>query len=174
MDNNKSNRERTNHRKTRNKDNKTLIRAVLRSNSKYRKMQKAIKKAQKTKTGISRLGLLKHLRFTSNFIGVYAEDQLKTLSIHTFPCFLIVNLDPSHMQGSHWLALRISRFSLEIFDSLGFKILSWPRISCHLLNFLRRWSLHRTTFISPVIQSQKSVVWILLFNICSLSSSCFV
>ena len=104
------------------------------------------------------MGLLKKLKSTPNFIGVYAEDQLQTLAITTFPSFLIINLDPSHMQGSHWLALRISRTSLEIFDSLGFQILSWPRIPCNLLKFLRRWSSHRETFISPVIQSQNSVL----------------
>ena len=104
------------------------------------------------------MGLLKHLRYASNFIGVYAEDQLKNLSITTFPCFLIINLDSSHMRGSHWVAVRISKTSLEIFDSLGFQILSWPRIPCNLLNFLRRWSHHRKTFLSPVIQSQDSVL----------------
>ena len=157
MDNSKSDRERKN-RKIRRKERKNIIRAVQHTTCKYRKMQKAIKKAQKTKTGISRLGLLKNLGLTPNFIGVYAENQLKTLSINTFPCFLIINLDPSHMQGSHWLALRICRTSLEIFDPLGFQILSWPRIPCNLLNFLRRWSCRRETFISPVIQSQKSVL----------------
>ena len=154
---NKSNRKRKNDRRARRKTRET-IRTKLRRICKYRKMQKAIKKAQKTKTGISRLGLLKNLGLTPNFIGVYAENELKTLSINTFPCFLIINLDPSHMQGSHWLALRICRTSLEIFDPLGFQILSWPRIPCNLLNFLRRWSCRRETFISPVIQSQKSVL----------------
>ena len=137
---------------------RTSIRSILRTTCKYRKMQKTIKKAQKTKTGISRLGILKHLQFTKDFIGVYAEDQVSHLSITTFPSFLVINLDPSHMRGSHWLAIRISRSSLEIFDPLGFQILSWPRIPCHLLNFLRRWSNHRKTFISPVIQSQSSVL----------------
>ena len=154
---NKSNRKRKNDRRARTKTRET-IRTKLHRTCKFRKMQKAIKKAQKTKTGISRLGLLKNLGLTPNFIGVYAENELKTLSINTFPCFLIINLDPSHMQGSHWLALRICRTSLEIFDPLGFQILSWPRIPCNLLNFLRRWSCRRETFISPVIQSQKSVL----------------
>ena len=157
MENEKSNRKgkigRTSGRKRR-----ASIKSVLRTTIKYRKMQKAIKKAQKTKTGISRLGILKHLQLTKDFIGVYAEDQVSNLSITTFPSSLIINLDPSHMRGSHWLAIRISRSSLEIFDPLGFQILGWPRIPCHLLNFLRRWSCHRKTFISPVIQSQSSVL----------------
>ena len=168
MENKKSNRkgkiDRTTGRKRR-----ASIKSILRTTCKYRKMQKALKKAQKTKTGISRLGILKHLQFTKDFIGVYAEDQLSNLSITTFPSSLIINLDPSHMRGSHWLAIRISRSSLEIFDPLGFQILSWPRIPCHLLNFLRRWSKHRKTFISPVIQSQSSVLcgfYCIAFTIC--------
>ena len=157
MENKKSNRKGKIERKIGRK-RRASIKSILRATCKYRKMQKAIKKAQKTKTGISRLGILKHLQFTKDFIGVYAEDQLSNLSITSFPSSLIINLDPSHMRGSHWLAIRISRSSLEIFDPLGFQILTWPRIPCHLLNFLRRWSKHRKTFISPVIQSQSSVL----------------
>ena len=157
MENKESNRKRKIERKIGRK-RRASIKSILRTTFKYRKMQKAIKKAQKTKTGISRLGILKHLQFTKDFIGVYAEDQLSNLSITTFPSSLIINLDPSHMRGSHWLAIRISRSSLEIFDPLGFQILGWPRTPCHLLNFLRRWSSHRKTFISPVIQSQSSVL----------------
>ena len=157
MENEKSNWKRKIDRKTGRK-RRTSIKSILRATCYYRKMQKAIKKAQKTKTGISRLGILKHLQFTKDFIGVYAEDQVSNLSITTFPSSLIINIDPSHMRGSHWLAIRISRSSLEIFDPLGFQILSWPRIPCHLLNFLRRWSSHRKTIISPVIQSHSSVL----------------
>ena len=157
MENEKSNWKRKIDRKTGRK-RRASIKSILRATCKYRKMQKAIKKAQKTKTGISRLGILKHLQFTKDFIGVYAEDQVSHLSITTFPSSLIINLDPSYMRGSHWLAIRISRSSLEIFDPLGFQILGWPRTPCHLLNFLRRWSCHRKTFISPVIQSQSSVL----------------
>ena len=168
MENKKSNRKGKIERKIGRK-RRSSIKSILRTTFKYRKMQKAIKKAQKTKTGISRLGILKHLQFTKDFIGVYAEDEVSNLSINTFPSFLIINLDPSHMRGSHWLAIRISRSSLEIFDPLGFQILSWPRIPCHLLNFLRRWSSHRKTFISPVIQSHSSVLcgfYCIAFTIC--------
>ena len=157
MENEKSNWKGKIDRKTGRKRGSS-IKSILRTTCKYRKMQKAIKKAQKTKTGISRLGILTHLQFTKDFIGVYAEDQVSNLSITTFPSSLIINIDPSHMRGSHWLAIRISRYSLEIFDPLGFQILSWPRIPCHLLNFLRRWSSHRRTIISPVIQSHSSVL----------------
>ena len=170
MENKKSNRKRleTNNQRKYAKRRKSL-RTILRSTDKYRKMQKAIKKAQKEKTGISKYGLLKLLHKTKNFIGVFAEDQLRNLSITSFPSFLVVNLDSSYMRGSHWIALRISSESIEIFDPLGFQILNWPRIPCHLLQFLQRWSSHRQTSLCPVIQSKKSVLcgyFCLFFILC--------
>ena len=170
MENQKSNRKRleANNQRKYAKHRKSL-RAILRSTNKYRKMQKAIKKAQKEKTGISKYGLLKILHKTKNLIGVFAEDQLQNLSINSFPSFLVVNLDSSFMRGSHWIALRISAESIEIFDPLGFQILNWPRIPCHLLRFLQRWSAHRRTYLCPVIQSKTSVLcgyFCIIFIIC--------
>ena len=168
MENEKSNWEGKIDRKTGRK-RRTSIKSILRATCNYRKMQKAIKKAQKEKTGISKYGLLKLLHKTKNFIGVFAEDQLRNLSITSFPSNLVVNLDSSYMRGSHWIALRISSESIEIFDPLGFKILNWPRIPCHLLKFLQRWSSYRQTFLCPVIQSKKSVLcgyFCIIFILC--------
>ena len=168
MENEKSNWKRKIDRKTGRK-RRASIKSILRATCNYRKMQKAIKKAQKEKTGISKYGLLKLLHKTKNFIGVFAEDQLRNLSITSFPSFLVVNLDSSYMRGSHWIALRISSESIEIFDPLGFQILNWPRIPCHLLQFLQRWSSHRQTSLCPVIQSKKSVLcgyFCIIFILC--------
>ena len=151
----------SNSSKRKSKSTRKSIRKSIRQNiSAYhsRKIQKEIKKAQKEKTGISTYGLLKVLQYAANFIGVFAEDQLENLAIMSFPSFLIINLDPSHLNGSHWLAVRISPRSIEIFDPLGFQILNWPRVPCKLLNFLSRWSNHRQTLISPLIQSSTSVL----------------
>ena len=159
MENKKSNRKRleTNNQRKYPKHRKS-VRTILRSTNKYRKMQKAIKKAQKEKAGISKYGLLKLLHKAKNFIGVFAEDQLRNLSITSFPSNLVVNLDSSYMRGSHWIALRISSESIEIFDPLGFQILNWPRIPCH-----------RQTSLCPVIQSKKSVLcgyFCIIFILC--------
>ena len=132
-------------------------------------MQKAIKKTQKEKTGLSKYGLLKLLRKTKNFVGVFAEDELRNLSLTLFPSFFVVNLDSSYMHGSHWLAIRISNKSIEIFDPLGFEILGWPRIPCNLLKFVKRWAVHRKTFISPILQPKESFLcgfYCILFIIC--------
>ena len=167
MESKKSNRKRQqrykrppNSRKRTSKTSKSIRNSIRKNISAYhsRKIQKEIKKAQKEKTGISTYGLLKLLQYAANFIGVFAEDQLENLAIMSFPSFLIINLDPSHLNGSHWLAVRISPKSMEIFDPLGFQILNWPRVPCKLLNFLNRWSKHRQTFISPLIQSNTSVL----------------
>ena len=134
------------------------FRKNIRAHCRHRKIQKAIKKVQKEKTGISKFGLLKFLQYAANFIGVFAEDQLKNIALMSFPSFLVINLDPSYLSGSHWLAVRISHTSIEIFDPLGFDIFNWPRIPCNLLNFLFRWSKHRKRFISPLIQSKTSLL----------------
>ena len=167
MESKKSNRKRqqrykrpSNSRNRTSRTSKSIRNSIRKNISAYhsRKIQKEIKKAQKEKTGISTYGLLKLLQYAANFIGVFAEDQLKNLAIMSFPSFLIINLDPSHLNGSHWLAVRISPKSMEIFDPLGFQILNWPRVPCKLLNFLNRWSKHRQTLISPLIQSNTSVL----------------
>lgn len=54
------------------------------------------------------------------FNGVYPVDMLPT---HLKPpIFLIWNMDPSHLPGSHWLALHIPvEGPIEYFDSLNLK-----------------------------------------------------
>ena len=76
----------------------------------------------------------------------------------SFPCFLIVNIDSSHMDGSHWIGLGIFKDALEIFDPLGFNILNWPRIPCGLLDFLHNFSRSRNVKILPRIQSDSSML----------------
>ena len=56
-----------------------------------------------------------------HFLGVFPIDKLPTkMPIKTF---LIANLEPSFMKGSHWIAFfKLQKHELEIFDSLGTKI----------------------------------------------------
>lgn len=52
----------------------------------------------------------------SNFMGVYPSDKLpKTIKT---PCSLIFNYDSSHLPGSHWVAVWISK-NVYWFDSFG-------------------------------------------------------
>ena len=96
------------------------------------------------------------LKCSPFFIGCYAENQLKSLTVTHFPCFLIVNVDSTEMTGSHWLAIGLFTDKIEIFDPLGFTIFNWARVPCHLLEFLHRMSVSREVRVSPRIQSETS------------------
>ena len=57
-----------------------------------------------------------HLR--STFYGVYAEDQLPNTNHR--PLAIIVNTDPSDLEGTHWTAMYLTRDRpAEFFDSFG-------------------------------------------------------
>ena len=96
------------------------------------------------------------LKCSPNFIGCFAENQLKSLTVTQFPSFLIVNVDSTDTSGSHWLAIGIFKNSIEIFDPLGFTIFNWARVPCDLLDFLHRMSFTRQVRVSPRIQSDQS------------------
>ena len=122
--------------------------------------RQAAKEIQKTENqkGLTTETLARLLSGTRNFIGVYAEDELNTLIITSFPSFLICNIDSSSQPGSHWIALGIFRHTIEIFDSSGFKIFLWSRVPCHLLNFIHKLSLTRQVLVSNRLQSMKSTL----------------
>ena len=128
------------------------------TNCNLTKIKKAIKKAQKNKQGLDEQFIHTYLKCVPSFIGCFAENELDKLTVHSFPCFLIVNLDSSEMVGSHWVALGIFKTKLEIFDSLGFQLLRWPRIPCSLLKFLHRMTVSRKVKIVKRIQSKKSIL----------------
>ena len=55
-----------------------------------------------------------------NFIGVFACDQLPSETTLSRPLALVVNTDPSHRGGRHWLAIYIDRNNTgSFFDSFG-------------------------------------------------------
>ena len=119
--------------------------------------RKAIEK-EKNQKGLTTDSISRLLSGSRNFIGVYAEDELKNLVITSFPSFLICNIDLSSQPGSHWIALGIFRNTIEIFDSSGFKIFLWSRVPCHLLNFIHKLSLTRQILVSKRLQSKKSTL----------------
>ena len=122
------------------------------------------------------------LKCSPNFIGCYAEDELEKISLTSFPCFLIVNIDSSNMIGSHWIAIGIFTDKIEIFDSLGFKFFNWPRLPCTLLTWLHHLTVSRRVIVTPVIQSNDSymcgfycIYYVIrrVFNSFDELSSCF-
>ena len=115
-------------------------------------------KTKKTNQGIKASSINKILTCTPNFIGCFAENEVTNLTITSYPCSLIINLDHDNLPGSHWVAVYISKETLEVWDTLGFRILDWPRIPCNLLKFLHRYVFNRRVIISKRIQSSSSIL----------------
>ena len=128
------------------------------TNCNFIEIQKAIKKTQKRQKGLDETFIRSYLKCIPSFIGCYAENELENLTVHSYPCFLIANLDSSEMIGSHWIAVGIFNDRIEIFDSLGFQLLRWPRIPCSLLKFLHRMTVSRKLKIVKRIQSKNSIL----------------
>ena len=124
----------------------------------FEKVKREIIKTQKTYKGAKKSQINRILSCSPNFIGCFAENELSDLVITSFPCSLIINLDHDKLPGSHWIALHITKNCLEIWDTLGFRILHWPRIPCTLLNFLHRMVSNRRLIISKRIQSSQSIL----------------
>ena len=121
------------------------------SSCKYREIKKIVKKAKKQ--ALSTKNLLTVLQGVKNFVGIFASDHLRFTSIEQVPIFLIVNLDPSHFPGSHWIAIRIGSKYVEIFDSLGFSPKLWPTYPENLITFLASFVKSHNFIISPIIQN---------------------
>ena len=113
---------------------------------------------KKNQKGLRASKITKLLSSLSNFIGVYAEDELETITISSFPSLLICNTDILSLPGSHWIAIGIFRDTVEIFDPCGFRIFILPRIPCHLLTFIQKLSVTRTIRISDRVQSDLSTL----------------
>ena len=94
-----------------------------------------IEQARKKEILVNSEFITNSLQCTPNFIGCYAENELESLSITSFPCLMIVNIDSINMIGSHWIAIGLFTDKIEIFDSLGFNIFNWTRVPSTLLNF---------------------------------------
>lgn len=124
----------------------------------YKRICEKIEKTSKTKKGLNSTFLESVLNCSPDFIGCFAENELEKLSLGSLPCYLIVNLDSAEMPGSHWIAIGVFQDSLEIFDSLGFNVLNWPRVPNCLLRFLHRLSLFRSVQCSKRLQPDESVL----------------
>src|SRR6476469_3047014 len=54
------------------------------------------------------------------FMGVYARDRIPTQLPHRRPLFMVVNTDPHHRPGEHWIVLYFAADGWgEFFDSYG-------------------------------------------------------
>ena len=115
---------------------------------------KEIKAKQK---GLNSCDLTFFLKSSPHFLGCYSDDEIKNLVLKP-QCFIVVNLDVSSQPGSHWVALGIFKNSIEVFDSLGFDIFSWPSLPHGLLSFLHRMSFRKRIKVIPKVQSKRSTL----------------
>lgn len=69
------------------------------------------------------------VQIKKKFGGVFPRDALPTHKDKF--CFFIVNLDPKHLPGSHWVAVAFKKDTSFYFDSYG-----RPPIHRDILNFL--------------------------------------
>ena len=122
----------------------------------YTNVHKEIKEAKKQKQGLSNKKIEKILNCCKSFIGCFACDQLDSLSISHFPCSLIVNTDTLNQSGSHWIAIRVSKSKVEMFDSLG--LIYENRIPIQILVFIQRFSISRSFKFNQRLQPDSSVL----------------
>ena len=142
---------------------------IAKKQCKFEKIKSEIIESEKTRKGAKKSKINQILSCTPQFIGCFAENELSRLTLTSFPCSLIVNLDHQNLPGSHWVALFITKQTIEIWDTLGFRILDWPRIPCTLLKFLHRQLLSRRVIVSKRIQHSESVLcgfYCIFFIIC--------
>ena len=73
--------------------------------------------------------VLRSDRFTRPYFqGVFPSDCLRHL-IPKLPCAVVVNTDPSHRPGAHWVAIFISKNGVgDYFDSYGLPPSATPDI----------------------------------------------
>ena len=128
----------------------------LEKNNCIKRIYKQLKKT--TKTELNCQQIISLLNCSPNFLGCFAEDQVTLISIRSFPVFFIVNVDSSNLPGSHWIAIFLTKTTIEVFDPLGFQFHLWSRVPCKLLSFINLYATNRKLLISNQIQSSYSVL----------------
>lgn len=76
------------------------------------------------------------------FSGVFSSDTLPIAKIKKRPCYLVVNLDPSYMEGSHWVSLFLTNNHCFYFDSYG-RSPSLPSIKKFIRKNSSSWSFSK-------------------------------
>ena len=127
----------------------------LQKNNCIKRIYKQLTKTSKTELSCQQIISL--LNCSSHFLGCFAEDQVSLISIRSFPVFFIVNVDSSGSPGSHWIAIFLTKTTIEVFDPLGFQFHLWTRVPCSLLSFINLYATDRKLLISNQIQSSFSV-----------------
>ena len=122
----------------------------------YRRTKQEIEKAEIENQGLSTKKIKKILNCCESFAGCYASDELRTLSLCSYPIYLIVNTDKRGSRGKHWITIRLSNTHVELFDSLG--LIHRNRLPIEILAFIQRFSISREFIFNKPIQSRNSVL----------------
>ena len=122
----------------------------------YSRSKQEIKKAENENQGLSTKKIQKILNCCKSFAGCFARDELQNLSLSSFPIYLIVNTDIRGNRGKHWVSIRISKTSVELFDSLG--LIHKNGLPIDILVFIQRFSISRTFIFNKPIQPKNSVL----------------
>ena len=123
---------------------------------KSQSIKREIEKVKKSKIGVSTNFLSACLRKCPNFIGVFPQDTLQNMHIRQLPVSFIINLDLSNQTGSHWIAVYITKNTVEVWDSLALSKTYLKQHGKYLLRFLKQFKLNRTFFGSKKLQSDVS------------------
>ena len=122
----------------------------------YRRTKQEIEKAEIENQGLSSKKIKKILNCCESFAGCFARDELKNLSLCSFPVFLIVITDTRGKRGKHWIAIYVSRSHVELFDSLG--LIHRNRLPIDILTFIQRFTISREFIFNKPLQPRNSVL----------------
>lgn len=92
------------------------------------------------------------VKMKKNVVGVFPADRIPKRH-STNPYGMIVNTDPHHLPGRHWVAFFINNDHLEAFDSYGH---SPGLYSINLMQFMQRF--RRVTINTKELQDSKTNV----------------
>ena len=80
--------------------------------------------------------LSRNPKTSSYFTGCYPADMIPPKTHHSYPYCMVVNMDCSGWEGSHWVSIFVeSKNNVEYYDSLG----DWPPPSPYIENFLAQF-----------------------------------
>lgn len=118
--------------------------------------------------------LIDCLSSLSNFVGVFALDEIKNIRLNRHNC-IIVNMDLSTEEGSHWIAINFSKNGLlYYFDSYGFRPYKqeiWNFLSKHSRQF--KWNRKLLQSLTSDVCGIYCAVFCLFMN-CDLEVKVFL
>ena len=122
----------------------------------YSRTKQEIEKAENENQVLSTKKIKKILNCCDSFAGCFARDELFSLSLCSYPVYLIVNTDIRGKRGKHWITIRISKSHVELFDSLG--LIRHNCLPTEILAFIQRFAVSRTFIFNKSIQPRNSIL----------------